>query len=181
MGIEPCRDLADALAAEPARLASGAVVPSGVCPKVIALRHRASYVPQLRRFLEVFGPARVKLLLFDDFQANPTRSFHEVCRFLEVRHDFLPSCRAHNVGRQVKNANWHEFLTRAPRWATVMARMLMPSQAARNRLQRFLVRKNQSVARPAPLTQELRAQLRKDFSGDVEELARITGWDLRHW
>jgi hypothetical protein len=36
MGIEPCRSLEEALAAEPARLANGTGVPAGVCPKVIA-------------------------------------------------------------------------------------------------------------------------------------------------
>src|SRR5687768_9258135 len=59
MGIEPCRSLEEALAAEPGRLAGGIGVPDGVCPKIIALRNRATYSPQIKRFLDVYGPAQV--------------------------------------------------------------------------------------------------------------------------
>jgi hypothetical protein len=181
MGIEPCRSLEDALAAEPGRLADGTGVPDGVCPNVIALRHRATYVPQITRFLQQFGAAQVKLFRFDDFKADPARVFHETCRFLGVRDDIDPSREAHNVGRQVKNARWHAFLTRAPRWAQTLARSLFPFPELRARIQKGLVKRNQHSGKPAPMSAELRARLKADFAPEVAELSRITGWDLSHW
>ncbi len=181
MGIEPCRTLEEALAAEPGRLATGAGVPADTCAKVISVRRRATYVPQVLRFLDRFGAARVKMFLFDDFKANPTRIFHETCRFLGVKDDFMPCCAPHNVGRQVKSKRWHEFLTRSPRWAQTLARVCIPFPAMRRSLQRRMAKCNQGIGKPDPMSDELRARLKQDFAAEVKELSRLTGWDLSHW
>lgn len=181
MGIEPCRTLEEALAAEPGRLSTGKGVPPDTCAKVIALRNRATYVPQVKRFLDKFGPTRVRMFLFDDFQANPTRIFHETCRFLGVRDDFMPCCSPHNVGRQVKSKRWHEFLTRSPRWAQTVVRICIPFPALRNQLQKRMVKKNQCSGRPVPMSAELRARLKQEFAPGIAELGQLTGWDLSHW
>ena len=181
MGIEPCRRLEDALAAEAGRLASGVGVPSGVCPKVIALRHRATYSPQVKRFLEKFGPEQVKLFRFDDFQSDPQKIFQEVCRFLRVRDDVSLAAKPHNVGRSVRNARWHEFLTRSPRWAQAVARVALPFPVLRKNLQQRLMKRNQHAGKPAPLSAELRARLKRELASEVDELSRLTGWDLSHW
>lgn len=181
MGIEPCRNLEDALAAESGRLANGEGVPPGVCPKVIALRNRATYVPQVKRFLEKFGADRVRMFRFEVFQSNPTQVFQETCRFLRVRDDIMPVCTPHNVGRQVKSARWHEFLTRSPRWAQAVARICIPFPALRTRLQKRLVKRNQECGKPAPLSADLRARLKQEFAPEINELSQLTGWDLSHW
>jgi hypothetical protein len=181
MGIEPCRRLEDALAAESARLAKGAGVPDGVCPKVIALRNRASYVPQLKRFFDVFPAAQIKLFLFDDFQANPDRAFRECCQFLGVREDIHPHCGPHNVGREVKCANWHEFLTRTPRWGQLLARVVLPFPEWRKRTQQFLVSRNHRAGKSAGMSDDLRSQLKREFAPEVAELSKLVGWDLSHW
>lgn len=181
MGIEPCRALEDALAAEPERLATGAGVPDGVSPKVIALRLRASYVPQIKRFQAAFPATQIRMFCFDDFRANPARIFQETCRFLGVREDMLPACGPHNVGRQVKNRGLHEFLTRSPRWAQTLARTLLPSPAARTRLQKWLMCRNQTASRPEPIKPELAARLREEFIPEITELEAMTGWNLSHW
>ncbi len=181
MGIEPCRTLEEALAAEPGRLATGAGVPADTCAKVISVRNRATYVPQVKRFLDKFGAARVKMFVFDDFKANPTRVFHETCRFLGVKDDFMPCCTPHNVGRQVKIKRWHEFLTRSPRWAQTLVRICIPFPALRNRLQKRMVKFNQGVGKPEAMSPELRARFKKEFAAEVEELSRLTGWDMSQW
>ena len=181
MGIEPCRTLEEALAAEPGRLATGTGVPSDTCAKVIAVRHRATYAPQVKRFVDTFGAARVKMFLFDDFKANPTRIFHETCRFLGVKDDVMPRAEPHNVGRQVKSKHWHEFLTRSPKWAQRLVRLCIPSPALRSRLQKRVVRCNQGIGKPEPMSAELRARLKQESATDVAELSRLTGWDLSHW
>jgi hypothetical protein len=181
MGIEPCRSLEEALAAEPARLANGTGVPAGVCPKVIALRNRATYSPQVKRFLDLFGSSQVKLFRFEEFQANPAMLFRETCRFLGVRDDVCPPPKPHNVGRQVKSARWHEFLTRSPKWAQTFTRVALPFPILRKNLQKLLVRRNQRAGKPAPLSRDLRFRLNQEFSPDIAELSRLTGWDLCHW
>ena len=181
MGIEPCRNLEDALAAEPGRLSDGAGVPAGVCPKVIALRHRATYSPQVKRFLDRFGRQQVKVFRFEEMQANPSAVFQEICRFLSVRDDVSPAAVPHNVGRQVKHARWHEFLTRAPRWAQKLARLALPVPSLRARLQQQLVRRNQHAGKPTPISAELRCRLKQEFASEIDELSRLTGWDLNHW
>ena len=181
MGIEPCRTLREALAVENGRLARGSHVPPGVCPKVIALRSRATYVPQVKRFFELFGRAQVKVFLFDDFQANPSAIFAETCRFLGIRDDIALACERHNVGRQVKICSLHEFLTRAPRWAQSIARTVVPSTYLRRHLQELLVRRNQSTGKPSPIDRHLRARLRAEFAPDVAQLGKLIGRDLSHW
>ncbi len=180
MGIEPCRTLEAALAAEPERLA-GRGVPGGVAAKVIALRNRASYARQVARFLDAFGREQVKVFLFDDFRADTAGVFRETCRFLGVRDDIAPPLEPHNIGRAVKSKGWHEFLTRAPKWAQRIARVLMPSEKVRQRVTRALVRRNESAGKPELLSPELRARLRAEFAGEVAELGRLLGRDLNAW
>jgi hypothetical protein len=181
MGIEPCRALEDALAAEPGRLASGAGVPEGVCPKVISLRHRANYVPQIKRFLDVFPATQIKLFQFDDFQANPARAFRESCHFLGVREDVQLQCGPHNVGREIKCASWHEFLTRTPRWGQFLARVVLPSPEWRKRVQKFLLCKNSCAGKPTKMPDDLRRHLKRELEPEISELSKLVGWDLSHW
>ncbi len=181
MAIEPCRTLEAALAAEPARLATGAGVPAGVPPRVIALRRRASYTAQVARFFNAFGRDQVRVFLFDDFRADTAGVFRETCRFLGVRDDITLPLEPHNVGRQVRSAGWHEFLTRAPGWAQSLARVALPAPALRRRIQKLLERRNERAGKPEPLAPELGARLRAEFAPEVAELGRLLGRDLSHW
>ncbi len=84
VGVEAEPDFATALELQPQRR-EGRQIPRG-CPWPAALQYteHARYVEQLRQYHELFGRARVKVLIYDDFRADNEGVVREVLRFLEV-------------------------------------------------------------------------------------------------
>lgn len=85
-GREPLT-FADAIAAEPERLAAGPEPRSH-----FAYVDRSRYLGQLRRLAEHFSREQVHVVLFDDLApATRAASYAEVCRFLDIAEDARPA------------------------------------------------------------------------------------------
>ena len=65
---------------------------------------------------------RVRVVVFEDFFSSPAEGFRDLCRFLNVRDDFVPELRVHNpsgppISAWLRDAvqerrNWKEPLKR---------------------------------------------------------------------
>src|SRR5579884_1857403 len=70
------------------------------------------YTAQVQRYLEVFGSAQVKVLLYEEFYANPGQVLREVFAFLGVKEDVSIDTSLHyNVAGEVKSPRLYTFLT----------------------------------------------------------------------
>ena len=139
------------------------------------------YYTQVKRFLDVFGEQRVKVLLFDDLCANPAQMVHSVFDFLGVRGD-IPldtSIRYNSAGVPRSRTIYtlvDTFLS-GPLALKRRVKALMPSSvstALRSRVMNTLIT-------PVPMSPDVPAQLRGLFAEDVSKLEELLGRDLRCW
>ncbi len=73
------KDLAQALALEPARREGREIPPSCYRPQALFYSERVRYVEQLRRYHEVFAPEQVLVLIYDDFRTDNAGTVRRCC------------------------------------------------------------------------------------------------------
>ena len=174
-GSEDLRRFEDALAAEFDRRA-GKRIPARA-RNVQALFYRAvgSYADQLERYLDTFGPARVHVVIFDDFVADPAAAYRGVLHFLGVDETVAPDFKVVNAGAQRRSRRVQQLLL-APRVIRV-ARAVIPP-AARPRVGRTWDRVNSRAERREPLDPVVADRLRAELLPDIERTGRLIGRDL---
>lgn len=183
-GEEDLADFADALAAEADRKQGRRVPPRMTGQReFLYYRELACYSPQVERYLDTFGRAAVRVILFEDFKADTPRVYRETLEFLGVDPDFVPDFRVFNPGKRVRLRLLHDFVQTPPKrgiWLRTAIRRALPL-AWRTRAARLLRGLNARVtARPA-LDVALRADLQAEFAPDIERLGALLGRDLSHW
>ncbi len=183
--VETETDFARALALEPERR-EGRRIPRGCHhPEALLYSDHVRYVEQLRRYLDVFGKERVKVLIYDDFRADNDATVRDVLRFLDVDDDFevpdvqtgpvsaVRSVRLHRLANAARSARWN------PRAAGPVGKALgaltpapLRSDALRGVWRRAV------YDTPQPPDRELMAELRARFRPEVVALGEHLGRDL---
>jgi len=135
------------------------------------------YAKHLQRWLDTFGPARVKVYLYEDLERDTARIVNDICEFLDVPwyggRFFDPNERlnAHGEPRGKLGA--------------ILLRMNLPLAALRTRLMRGLnIKVRDMLVRTAdkpPIEPEAAAFLRDLYKDDILQLQELIGRDLSHW
>ena len=162
---------ADALAIEARRIAAP-------MHSFWGYRAHGYYHDRLRAFLEVFGPDRVKVLLYDDWR-DPAALLRTVFGFIGVDPAVPVDTRErHNVGR----LPLAPFIARRLSPATSEAlRKIVPARAWRGAAD-LLKRLRRANLRPAPpLDPALRRALTEDYREDILKTQALIGRDLSPW
>ena len=173
-------DFGAALDAEDDRL-QGLRIPAGaIRPESLFYRKSVRFPEQVRRYLEVFGPAAVHFIVFEDLVADAAAVYRSTLEFLGVD-------SSHPLDQTVYNAN------RGIRSGAVQRAIFAPPPALRGlfgRLRRFpllhrvrdrLVAANSRPAERQSMDPALRAALTAEFAPQVAELGEIIGRDLSAW
>ncbi len=177
MGWETIEDFEEALDAETDRK-QGKRIPYSMYPvRPLLYREMVTYSQQVQNYLDVFGQAQTKIIIFDDFKTDARRAFRETCQFLEIDSAFEPVIERVNENRSVKNAKLHSLLTRPNPKLKQMVRGLMP-QSVRARMGEKLITMNSQTASRQTMPDNLRRCLEAEFTPDVERLGHILGRDL---
>jgi hypothetical protein len=183
--VESERDLAKALALEPARR-EGKRIPRGCHnPASLMYSEHVRYAEQLRRFHEHFPAENVMVLVYEQFRADNEGTLRSVLRFLDVADDAaLPSVQTTSV-REVRSGLGHR--------ATVAMRKARKNPAAAGRLARAAdallpqrlrgegvrARWRAAVYREPPEPPaELMLALRRRFKDEVVAVSEYLGRDL---
>ncbi len=180
-GYETETDLARALALEESRRAAHAGRALTIPEKVLHYRDVVRFADQIERFHAHFPRDQVHIVLFDDVRRDLPGVYEGVLRFLGVDPGFRPEFEVRNANKEVRNRAFHSFLRQTPDWVTRSARILLPSQAVRDRLRSRLKRLNTRFTRRSPMPSELRQRLAVDLRPEVEHLERLLDRDLSHW
>lgn len=181
--VESERDLRRALALQDARR-EGREIPAGAhWPRALMYTDRVRYVEQLRRYRELFAEEQMLVLIYDDFLSDNEGTLRRVLRFLGVEesHPLEPVSANPTVGVR--------SLRLAAMWRTLRAGEGPLARAARatiktltsSRLRRevlYPLRRRVVYAAPPPPDEELMAELRGRFKGEVAELSEYLGRDL---
>jgi len=184
-GNEPLATFAEALRAEPERRAGRGLGRQTYFGPGLVYRDVPRFARQVQRYFQAFGRERVKVVLLEDLAANPAAVYQDALKFLEV--DDTHRLRAFDrinpavaVNSRALRAVLNDPITRT----TVRTiRRVLPRRLldAAYRVESFLTRCNSSTQRPPPLEPELKAQLRREFAAEVEQLGELIGRDLSHW
>jgi len=177
-GCEPLADFDEALDAEDARAARN-------WSPTWLYRRRGLYFVQLQRFYERFDPSRIRVYLYEDFEARPRDVLRDIFRFLEVDDRFVPDIRRrHNPSARplrVPRYRWPEALVASSAIDGGLRRVL-PSRPV-DLLQRATVRANSRFTpwEPPTFAPDTRARLVEEFRADIQALAGLIGRNLSHW
>jgi LPS sulfotransferase NodH len=133
------------------------------------------YTAQVQRYLEVFGRAQVKVLLYEELFANPGQVLREVFAFLGVREEVeINTSVRYNVSGAPRSRWLHTVLYRLSDTSNALAKHVKPALAWKA-MGTFLLR-------PAPeMNPETRAELQAYFAEDVGKLEELLQRDLRSW
>lgn len=167
----------DALAREDAR-AEGADELIGWRPDFL-YRRRATYTPQVASYLEVFGRARVRVLLFEEVVADPATVLTELCLWLGVSAPARPEFPRLNVAGTARSKRLRRWLD-GRSWGKRLLKGALPG-ALRLRARRWIDRVNRVEQPLAKLEATERALLEGSFRSDVRALAELLGRDLSIW
>jgi len=133
------------------------------------------YASQVKRYLEVFGRERVKVLLYEEFYTNPELALRDVFAFLGVREDVVINTSVrYNVAGMPKSRRLHTLLYKLIDNPNSLAKRVKPALAWKA-MGRFLLR-------PVPkMNPQTYVQLKAYFAEDVAKLQDLLGQDLRCW
>ena len=174
--VENIRDFESALAAEPERRKGQRIPPDATIVDFLFYRRFADYVPQVRRYLDIFGRDAVHVILFDEFKADPEGAYHRTLQFLGLDVKFRPpSFWIVNANRILRNDWLRRFLNRPAVKQAVRA--AIPNYPLRQQLaKRFssglIIKERRRVAMDPQLEKHLRRELRPQID-DLSRLLRV--------
>lgn len=164
----------EALAAGPDRERDPAYLGSrhGWAPNYL-YRARASFAPQLSRWLACFPREQFHVVVFEDFKEDPARVTAELYRFLGLREDFTPVNRKVNVGGAARS----RWLTRLGGTPFPLLKRLVPVRL-RQAIRVYVRNLNVETERRETLPEEARVRLYETFADDVRRTGELLGLDL---
>jgi hypothetical protein len=176
---EDLADFAAALAAEEDRSQGRRLPADSNYREGLLYRRVARFAEQVGRYLQVFPREQVHIIDFDDFSRDTPRVFAEVLEFLGVDSSFRCEFEVRNPNKQIHNKPLHNFLNNPGTFAILLGR-LIPKSLRRSFISRL--KKANSTAAPRPaLSSELRAQLNREFTPELQRLGELAGRDFSKW
>ena len=178
-GNETIVDFAQALQAEAERSRGRGIPDIADFPQGLLYRDIARYAQQVKRYLDMFGPDRVKIILFDDFARHPEKLFRETLEFLGVADTtFQLTFEKVNSNRRLRSVALEHFLKRRTTLRQALKRAAPNLYSA---LYSMFEGMNAVVAKRDTMPAHLRAELCEQFAPEVQELSRNIGHDLTAW
>jgi hypothetical protein len=149
-------------------------------PEAHFYRAAASFADQVERYLLEFGAERVKVVIFDDFVADPAGVYADVLRFLGVDDGFRPTFERVNESKRPIAPRLQAFLVRPPRPIASLIPTIRRLPLAHRLRVAILGANSRPYVRP-PLPIEARRRLTAEFSDEVRRLEALLGRDLTGW
>lgn len=164
-------DFAAALADEQRRVRL--LDPRGDLVTVEGLYRRAvNWVPQLDRYLRIFGPDRVHVVLHEDLLADPRETLRGVLGAIGVDPDFETTFETVNANKITRSRLLQRAMRVPPRTVRLAVKRAVPSVVHR------LHRVNTRVAPREPLDPQLRRDLTLELGDMIRDLGRMIDRDL---
>lgn len=188
MGVEKTGSFEDALRAGADRANSRHTclryMPPTMTNGKLIYKEIAKFADQIQRYLDVFGPDQVRVVLIDDLKKNPADVYRGVLEFLEVDPTFEPDYRTFNPNktRRIKTDVIQRFRTHpVNQW---LVRSLIPARV-REESFRALAHAwgalNTKYHPREPMKESLRAELEAEFLPEIQKLEAMLDRDLSHW
>jgi hypothetical protein len=167
-GYKPNPNFAQELDAEESR------DPENYAPMWFYKRLSLYYQP-VKTYLDIFGPDRVHIYLYEDFQARPVQVFQDMCRILGVEATFVPDMSIRwNVTGVPKSRLLHKILTTSHPIRNAFIHHIPGALRWKNHL------RDSNLYKP-PMALEVRRRLINYFREDICKLQELIQRDLSAW
>jgi hypothetical protein len=184
-GNEHLPTFEQALAAEPGRRAGRGFTRHTYFRQGLQYHAVARFTEQVQRYFDMFGRVRVQVVLYDDFAANTQGVYRQVLNFLSVKPTRVTEGFPVINGSQRVRLPWLRNLMSDPlvRGTAVALHAWLPARlfAALQQAESKVMQLNSRPEKRPPQEGELRRQLKKEFTPEVERLSELLGRDLSHW
>lgn len=127
-----------------------------------------NYSQYIKRYFELFGKEQVKVLIFEEFTKNLTRSMKQICEFLGIKFDFVDLLdEVHNPYVGPKNSI-AEFFLHNSKFKSFSKKFFF------NKEQKFGAKKFLISSKNKPKINDVDSELLiKYFSSDVKDLEKL--------
>lgn len=134
---------------------------------------RGMYSKQVARYIERFGRENVYIMVFEEFNKNPTDELRKVFKFLEVETSFTPEIKRINEGGSIRSQLLHRLIHRE----FSLLKRIVPLKA-RYHIRKIAKKANLQKGKIETLRTTTRKDLQETYRNDIEELKKITGIDF---
>jgi hypothetical protein len=140
------------------------------------------YYEQVKRYTDVFGSDRVKIILYDEFAADTRQVYTSVVEFIGVDHSFIPEFEVYNANKTTRS-DWLKRMTiAAPSFLKSAGKLLFPHQSKRrDYLMYWLWKMNTRRLKRTEMNPALRKQLTERFKPGIHQLEALLKRDLSLW
>ncbi|HUA74444.1 MAG TPA: sulfotransferase [Solirubrobacteraceae bacterium] len=181
-GVETEPDLAKAVALEPLRREGKRVPATSSRPQTLFYSDHVTYVEQLQRYLAVFPPEQLLVLIYDDFRADNVATVRRVLRFLDLDDAVAIEQTEANPTVRVRSARTSGlvrslYLGRgAGAGRAKRAIKTLTPRSLRHRA--MAIERRAQLAEPKPADERTMRELRIRFADEVSALSRHLDRDL---
>ena len=170
--LEPLNDFAQAMEAEAERIRNN-------WSYRWHYKQKGLYYNQLKRYLDHFHPAQIKVLLYEDFQKDTLAALQEIFHFLDVDDTFIPDTKQkHNVSGIPKNKDLDKLITGHGQFKSTLKSMI-PFASLRQHLKRKFLSLNMN--QKPDLNSTVRQHYIEFYRPDILQLQALIQRDLSSW
>jgi len=160
------------------RKTAPALVPSGYF-----YFRRGLYSEQVERYLSIFNPRDVKILIFEEWIKDLAGTCQSIFEFLMVDPDFSPQFQVVNPAHRTRSSYIHDFLvTRRPKWiTTVYQKSPLWLKNLIYKSGKWIYWTNMTPVQKKTMPEALRSELIEKFLPDIHQLEELLQKDLGLW
>jgi hypothetical protein len=161
--------------------AHGRSLPQGVGrPETVRYRSAAEFPPQVARYLKVFPPEQIHVIVFDDLMADADSVYRGAVEFLGLEPDPRVTVDRRNANKILRSRTFQRFML-APPWPISRTMPTFRRVALLHRARAWLLAANSREQPRSPLDPALRRRLSLELRPSVERLEVMIGRDLSRW
>lgn len=172
--------LAAALVAETERKAGRNIPATCYLHDRLFYRDTVRYAEQVRRYLAVFPPEQVHVIVYDDLKKDAPGVVRRLLEFLDLPAEgWQPDFATRNKGVTFRSRLlrfWSEY---PPFWAAWPGKLL--PTAGRKFVYKVVNRLNAKPFKAPPMPADVRENLKNELRDDVAALGQLLGRDLNFW
>jgi hypothetical protein len=152
------------------------------CQVVQGLFYRkvVDYAEQVQRFFDVFGREHVHVIIYDDFKSDPAGVYRDLMTFLELADGVREKFAVHNASKRPRSLLANRLIRKPPAVVSWIANRFLPENP-KKKLGRWLIAQTAVREKRPPLDPDLRDELRREFTPQVQKLEELLGRSLGMW
>ncbi len=139
------------------------------------------YTIYLEPYFNLFGPARIHILFYEELAAQPLNIMTELCNFAEIDADFYNNYafkitnRSENMRNSELHRKYRDFRFRLRQWTHNKPIVHTPLRRIKKTIEPLYLRLNTQPDKKTQMSEETQHRLRDYYKSDVHALSELIG------